>query len=112
MTAQKLRGRWMAAVAAVTLCLGAGAAHAHGGNVYWSVGVSSPGVHVGVASAPPMVVYPPVMMAPPPVAYMPARPVAYLPPAYYGPPPGWRHHHHHGGGREYGREHGRGGWYR
>lgn len=84
-------------VAAVGL---AGAAHAHE-NVYWSIGIGSPGVSVGVSSAPPVAVYPPVYMSPYPVVVAP-RPIYYAPPApvYYGPPPGWRHHHGHGhGGR-------------
>lgn len=79
---------------AAALTLGAsGAAHAHGDNIYWSIGVASPGVHVGVANAPPVVMHPPVVYMPPP------RPVVYMPPApvYYGPPPGWRHQHHHRG---------------
>jgi len=74
---------------ATALTLGAsGAAQAHGDNIYWSIGVASPGVHVGVASAPPVVMHPPVVYMPPP------RPVMYAPmPVVYGPPPGWRHHH-------------------
>jgi len=101
----------LACVAALTLGA-SGAAQAHGDNIYWSIGVASPGVQVGVASAPPVVAYPPVVYMPPP------RPVVYMPPApvYYGPPPGWRHHHHRGwdrgyayGGRE-GRWEGRRGW--
>jgi hypothetical protein len=76
--------------AAAALTLGAtGAAQAHGDNIYWSIGMSSPGVQVGVSSAPPVVMYPPVYVAPRPVVYMPA-PVAYG-------PPGWRHHHGHRG---------------
>ena len=88
-------------VAACTaaLWLGAGAAQAHGDSIYWSIGVGSPGVHVGVASAPPVLVRPPLVYAPPPVVYMPPpRPVMYAPPpVVYGPPPRWRHHHHHHG---------------
>lgn len=103
---------WMAVACAAGLWLGAGAAQAHGSNVYWSLGVGGPGVQVAVGSAPPVVTYPavvayPPVLAYPPVVMAPPRPVAYVPAAYYGPPPGWRHHHHHGG-----REHGHGGWYR
>lgn len=89
----------MACVAALTLGA-SGAAQAHGDNLYWSVGVSSPGVQVGVSSAPPMVMYPPVYVAPRPVIYMQPAPVVYG-------PPGWSRGHGHGWGhgyREYGNE--------
>ncbi len=84
-------------------------------DVYWSVGVNSPGVAVGVGNAP---YYPPqpVYVAPPPPVYYAPRPVYYAPqPVYYGPPavvyrPGWggyygrpwrdgHRHHGHGHGR-------------
>ncbi len=83
-----------ACIGAAALTLGASAAQAHGDNLYWSIGVASPGVHVGVSSAPPVVVYPPVMH--PAVVLMPPRPVVYAPPprVVYAPPPGWRHHPH------------------
>lgn len=87
-----------------------GAAQAQ--DVYWSVGVSSPGVQVGVANARPMLVqqpmYQPVYVAPPPVYWRAPRPVAYVQPApvYVAPPQyiqagwqypgqdrGWRHGH-------------------
>ena len=85
-------------------------------NVYWSVGVSSPGVQVGVANGRPMVVaqpmyqpsYEPVYTAPYPV-YVAPRPMVYVQPApvYVAPPQyvqveerypgywrgGWRHGH-------------------
>ena len=57
-------------------------------DVYWSVGVGSPGVAIGVGNLPPPVyVAPqPVYVAPPPV-YMRPRPVYVAPPpAYYAPP--------------------------
>lgn len=112
MKAKSLLKPLAALAGAAALLLGAGAAQAHGDNIYWSIGVGSPGVHVGVASAPPVVAYPPVVYMPPP------RPVIYAPavPVVYGPPPGWRHHHHHGWDRGYAygyREHereGRRGW--
>ena len=106
----------LALAGGAALLLGTGAAQAGGDNLYWSVGVSSPGVYVGVASAPPVVVRPPVYYAPPPVVYVPARPVMY------GPPLGWghRHHHHHPhagwyggpGGHGGGHRGGHGGWHR
>lgn len=89
--------RTLAVMAAAALALGVSqAAQAHGDNIYWSIGMSSPGMQVGVSSAPPMVMYPPVYMAP--------RPVVYMPPVVYGPP-GWRRRHgHHGGYQNYGYE--------
>lgn len=94
------------------LLLGAGAAQARD-SVYWSVGVASPGVAVGVGNAYPAVVAPviapaPVYYAPAPVVYAP-QPVVYAPrPVYYGAPVvvaprGWHHgghHHRHGHGWE------------
>ena len=94
------------------LLLGAGTAQARD-SVYWSVGVGSPGVAVGVSNAYPAVVAPvivpaPVYYAPAPAYYAP-QPVYYAPrPVYYGAPMvvapgGWyrgRHHHHRG--REWG----------
>lgn len=109
--------------AAATLGLaGLGAtASAHAGDVYWSVGVSQPGVRVGVSNAPPVVyqpapvvIYPQphVVYAPPPppqVVYRPAPPVyypqpqvVYVPQPYYTQAgwvyPGYRHgwERHHG----------------
>ncbi|WP_114973978.1 hypothetical protein [Rhodoferax ferrireducens] len=78
-------------------------------NVYWSVGVSSPGVNVGVANGPPM--YQPVYQqpvyveprpmyrrAPPQVVYVQPAPVYVAQPQYvqsgWGyPDRGWRHGH-------------------
>lgn len=75
-----------------TLGLGAsGAAQAHGGDVYWSIGMFSPGVTVGVSNAPVVVMQPPVVYAPVVVA---PRPVLYPAPVpvYYGYPQFRRHH--------------------
>jgi hypothetical protein len=99
----------MAAAAGVALTLAVGAAPAQARDVYWSVGVNSPGVTVGASNGYPMYSAPPVYVAPAPVYYAPPppRPVYYAPPApvYYAPPPpvvyrgyGHRHHHHHGHG--------------
>ncbi len=98
------------------------AAHA---NVNWAVGVSLPGVHVGVA-APQRVVYvqPGSRYVQPAPAYVPQTvmtyPPAVMPPVVYGQPVyppvvyapapayrpwghgGWHHHHGHGYGREHG----------
>lgn len=78
---------FLAAAAVALAGLGlTGAARAD--NVYWSVGVSSPGVQLGVANAPPVVLMPqpvyvqapPVYMQAPPV-YLAPRPVVYMQPA-------------------------------
>lgn len=55
-------------------------------DVYWSIGVGSPGVSVGVSNAPPVYYAPqPVYVQPAPV-YVRPRPVYVTPPAYYAPP--------------------------
>ena len=116
-----------ASVAALTL--GAtGAAQAQNSNVYWSIGMSAPGMQVGVANAPLMAMYPqvayPQVMYPP--VYAVPRPAAYYgyngyygqpAPVYYAPPVwqprfGYGHNVGYGyGHREQERfEHGRGGW--
>lgn len=110
--------KWIAASAVAAGALFA-AASANAGTS-WSVGISAPGVAIGVAepgpvyyepapvySRPAPVYYepappvyyrppPPVYYRPPPPAYRPA-PVYYGPPAavYYGPGERWRHRHHH-----------------
>ena len=90
----------MAAAAGVALALLSGAGTAQARDVYWSVGVNSPGVALGVSNGgyPVYVAPAPVYYAPPP----PPRPVYYTAPApvYYAPPPGHyyrehRHHRHH-----------------
>ncbi|MCJ0762447.1 hypothetical protein [Variovorax terrae] len=112
-----------AAVLAVAGLATAGAARA--GGVSWSVGVSSPGVVVGVSNAPPVYYAPqPVYVQPQPVYVQPApvyvqpRTVYYAPQPVYVQPapvyvrpmpvyrvgwvaPGWRYRHEgrHGGGR-------------
>lgn len=96
---------WVAALSVALAALaGAGAAQA-GDNVYWSVGMSAPGMQVGVANAVPVVqqVYmprQPVYMAPQPVYVQPA-PVYMAQPQYVQT--GWErpdygrrwHHRHH-----------------
>lgn len=78
-------------------------------NVYWSIGIQSPGVAVGVANAPPVVYGPPAYYYQPrPVVVYP-RPVVVAPqPIYYYDdhrPRHWkkghRHHRwHHGRGHD------------
>lgn len=83
-----VRGLAVAALAAGGWALSAGASEAHArGDVFWSVGVDSPGVSVGVSNAPPprVVVHPrPVYVEQAPVVVYPGhrhpRPV-YVAPA-------------------------------
>lgn len=110
-------------VAVATLVLGGLgiAATAQAGDVYWTVGVSSPGVQVGVGNGgrygtyPPAYVQPypvyvqpysgytqpyPVYVAPNPVVYVRPAPVyvtqyQYAPVEWQRPGPGWRHGHRH-----------------
>lgn len=72
----------VAASAGVWALTGAASVAQARDNVYWSIGVNSPGVSVGVTNTRPVAVYPaPVVVhAPPPVVYAP-------PPVYYSPPP-------------------------
>lgn len=103
--------KWAAAGAiAASALFAAASANAQ---VSWSVGISAPGVAIGVAEPGPVYYEPaPVYSRPAPIYYQPAPPVYYQrpPPAYdrpapvyYGPPaqgyyePGerWRHRHHY-----------------
>ncbi len=108
----------MAATAGVALALiaAAGSAQARG-DVNWSVGLSSPGVVVGVNSGYPVYSAPapvyyaprPVYQAAPPVYYAPPAPVYYAPPApvyYYGGGGYGYGHRYHGHGHR-GHGHGR-----
>lgn len=85
---------WLLSAATAMALMTGGAAQA--ADVYWSIGVHQPGVHVGVSNAPQVVV------APPPV-------VVYAPPVYrtgWTPPGHGKHlHKHHARYR-----HGRDGW--
>ena len=97
-----------AALAAVAWGLSAGQAQARGGHddVYWSIGVNSPGVSVGVSNAPPVVYGYPVYDPRPVVVY--PRPVVVAPqPVYYGPPAyRWEERRH----RKWHKRHHRHGW--
>jgi hypothetical protein len=102
------RGVALASLAAGAWALSMGTAHARGdrdGDVYWSVGVSQPGVSVGVSNMPPprvVVVQPrPVVIERPVVVERPVRyerrVVVVREPVYYrdyGPRWHKRHKHH------------------
>jgi hypothetical protein len=100
-----------AAVLAVAALGASGAAQAD--EVYWSVGLSSPGVQLGFANAQPVVVMPqpmyrparPVYMAPPPVVYAQPVPVYMAQPQYVQA--GWQRPGYGWGGRHGHRHHGR-----
>lgn len=87
--------------------LGASAAAQARDDIYWSVGVGTPGVSVGVSNARPYYAPAPVYVQPAPVyvaprpVYVAPRPIYQAPPVVYGPapvyygPPGHRKHHKH-----------------
>lgn len=98
----------VACVAALTL--GASGTAQAQDNVFWSIGMSSPGVRIGMSNAPVVVVQHPVYVQPRPVyvqprpVYVVPRQVVYMPPqpVYYGYS-GWeRGHNEHGGYRGHG----------
>lgn len=55
---------------------------AHADKIYWSVGISGPGVSTTVSNGRPYVAYPPA-----PVVVYPPAPVVHYPPVVYAPPP-------------------------
>lgn len=98
-------------------------------NVYWSIGVNSPGVHVGVSNAPTVVYsypsygYPvysprPVVVYPRPVVVHPHPVVVHSYPVYEHPrqwrhdrpPKHWHKHGYHKGYKHGYRDGRRGGW--
>jgi len=101
--------KWLGAIGAASALSAAGVAQA--GNVYWSVGVHQPGVHVGVINTSTVVVqYPVVVHAPRRlVVAPPPHRVGWLPPGHRYHPPKHHvkdarpkqqqvthvHHHHH-----------------
>jgi hypothetical protein len=70
----------LASLAAAASALSTAPAHAD--KLYWSIGISSPGVSTTVSNARPIVHY-----APPPVVYYPAASVVVHPPVVYQAPP-------------------------
>ncbi|MFN4361663.1 MAG: hypothetical protein ACK4F4_13165 [Hylemonella sp.] len=89
------------------LGLGASGSAQAGTDVFWSIAMSQPGIHVGVSNGP-VLVHAPRVYVPPRVVYVPPRPVYHVHPGYYhGHGHGhWKHHDHHPG-RGHG-HHGRG----
>jgi len=82
-----------AVLAAGAWALSVGASTAQARDVYWSVGVNSPGVSVGVSNAPPVYYQPPAVVyhRPPPVVYQTAPTVIYQPPVVVHRPYPSRH---------------------
>lgn len=79
----------VAAAAGVALLALGGTSSALARDVNWAIGLSSPGVAVGVGNGYPVYAAPaPVYYAPNPVYYAPPPPVYYAPPrpVYYAPP--------------------------
>lgn len=101
----KLKSLASAASTIAVLWGAAGAAQAR--DVVWSVGVGSPGIHVGVSNAPPVVLARPIVVAPqavyqhphlyryPQLVVMAPQPYFYAPSAWAPPGhrPGWRARH-------------------
>jgi hypothetical protein len=101
----------MACVAALTL--GASGVAQAQEDIFWSVGMSSPGVRIGVSNAPAVVVQHPVYVQQAHV-YVAPRPVVYMAPqpVYYGYGYGNRSYREHEGYRSYGYRGGERGEYR
>lgn len=91
----------LAAAAGVVLLGAATLGEARADNVYWSIGVHSPGVNVGVSNAPPVVVYhaPRRYYPQPQVIVLPPQVVYGVPYGHRGPP-GWAKH-----GQKHGNKH-------
>ncbi|MBX9835781.1 MAG: hypothetical protein K2X65_06355 [Burkholderiaceae bacterium] len=96
---------WAVAAGMAVLTWGS-ATTAQASDVYWSLGVATPGVVVGVGNGysvyttpqPRYYPQPPsAYFAPPaPVYYAPQQPVYYAPPPVYYPPQGYRDYRGHG----------------
>jgi hypothetical protein len=88
--------------AAASLLAFASIGDAQAQDVYWSVGLSSPGMQVAVNSALPVRVAPPVFIQPRPVYVAPRHPIYMRPLPVFVPPPryfrsDWRYPGHHRG---------------
>ena len=84
------------------LGLGASGGAQAGTDVFWSIAMSQPGIHVGVSNGP-VLVHAPRVYVPPRVVYVPPRPVYHVHPSHYhghyhGHAHGhWKHHDRHPG---------------
>lgn len=96
----------MALVAGLGLA-GAGSAQA-GTDVFWSIAMSQPGIHVGVSNGP-VLVHAPRVYVPPRVVYVAPRPVYHAHPVYHhGHGHGhWKHQNRHNHPGHHGRGHDR-----
>jgi hypothetical protein len=126
-----LRGLALTGVVAGAWALTSGHAQARD-DVYWSIGVQSPGVVIGVSNAPPVVVHqaypiyqprpvviqhvPVVVHQPYPYGYGYVRPIAVAPaPSYHpgrGYGPRWDDRGHKGRHKGQHKRHDGGGWHR
>lgn len=105
-TAANRAGRWCAALAVAAAALTGTAANARQ-DVYWSVGVGTPGVVVGASNTPPVVYPAPRVIYPAPqVVYQQPYPVVvypqpgyragWVPPGHRWDDRGHKHGHKHG----------------
>jgi len=82
------RGLAIATLVAGTWALSTAVAPAQARDVYFSIGVNTPGVSVGVSNAPPVVYHPPAFVHyPPPVVHYPPAVVHYPQPVVVHPAP-------------------------
>lgn len=82
------RGLAVAALVCGAWALSATLAPAQARDLYFSIGVNTPGVSVGVSNAPPVVYHPPaVVHYPPPVVHYPSPVVQYPPAVVHYPQP-------------------------
>lgn len=95
--AQPMRSRWRISSRfsgwVLGLGLALGAAGAQAGDVYWSLGMQTPGVVIGASNAAPVYVAPaPVVVYPAPrLMAQPVYGAAWAPPGHYK----HKHHRHH-----------------
>lgn len=89
---------------AAGLGLGASGSAQAGTDVFWSIAMSQPGIHVGVSNGP-VLVHAPRVYVPPRVVYAPPHPVYHVHPGYHhGHGHGhWKHHDRHRGHDQHGR---------
>jgi hypothetical protein len=101
----KISASTLASVACVAaLTLGASGAAQAQEDIFWSIGMSSPGVQIGMSNAPTVYVQPPVYVQQRPVYVVPRQVVYMAPqPVVYGYPGyGYRNYREHEGYRGHG----------